>query len=189
MADETNETDARNAMWRHVMGAGADGPRDARDGYDARDGHNNEHDATETARTYTIREVARMFRMQPSTLRYYEEQGLLTGVERTETGQRVYRDRHVNRLRSICCLKHAGMSIEDLKRFFAFESDEKGHLDEIMDLLEARREAIVEQERLLAEAHAHILRKLHFYGDIRSAAAAGAPRPSWDDYRNAVFRD
>lgn len=152
-------------------------------------GTHNEHDAQDVERTYMIREVARMFRMQPSTLRYYEEQGLLTGVERTETGQRVYRDRHVNRLRSICCLKHAGMSIEDLKRFFAFESDEKGHLDEIMDLLEARREAIVEQERLLAEAHAHILRKLHFYGDIRSAAAAGVPRPSWDDYRNAVFRD
>ena len=28
--------------------------------------------------TYTIRQVATQFHMQPSTLRYYEEQGLLT---------------------------------------------------------------------------------------------------------------
>ncbi|KAB8295499.1 MerR family transcriptional regulator [Bifidobacterium avesanii] len=139
--------------------------------------------------TYTIREVARRFHMQPSTLRYYEDSGLLTNVGRTETGQRLYRDCHINRLRTICCFKHAGMSIEELKRFFSFESDEEGHIDEIMTLLEARRAAIEEQERLLAEAHAHILRKLHYYGDIRSAAAAGEPRPDWADYRHAVFED
>ena len=36
--------------------------------------------------SYTIRQVATQFHMQPSTLRYYEDQGLLTNVERTETG-------------------------------------------------------------------------------------------------------
>lgn len=40
--------------------------------------------------SYTIRQVATQFHMQPSTLRYYEDQGLLTNVERTETGQRAY---------------------------------------------------------------------------------------------------
>ena len=142
-----------------------------------------------TERSYTIREVATMFHMQPSTLRYYEEQGLLTGVGRTGTGQREYQQCHVNRLRTICCFKHAGMSIGELKRFFSFESDEERHIDEIMTLLEARRTAIEEQERLIAEAHAHILRKLHYYGDIRSAAAAGDPRPDWADYRHATFRE
>lgn len=42
--------------------------------------------------SYTIRQVATQFHMQPSTLRYYEDQGLLTNVERTETGQRIYED-------------------------------------------------------------------------------------------------
>ena len=32
--------------------------------------------------SYTIRQVATQFHMQPSTLRYYEDQGLLTNVER-----------------------------------------------------------------------------------------------------------
>ena len=30
--------------------------------------------------SYTIRQVATQFHMQPSTLRYYEDQGLLTNV-------------------------------------------------------------------------------------------------------------
>ena len=65
--------------------------------------------------SYTIRQVATRFHMQPSTLRYYEDQGLLTNVERTETGQRIYEDCHIARLRAICCFKNAGMPIDDLK--------------------------------------------------------------------------
>ena len=66
--------------------------------------------------SYTIRQVATQFHMQPSTLRYYEDQGLLTNVERTETGQRIYEDCHIDRLRAICCFKNAGMTIDDLKK-------------------------------------------------------------------------
>ena len=68
--------------------------------------------------SYTIRQVATQFHMQPSTLRYYEDQGLLTNVERTETGQRIYEDCHIDRLRAICCFKNAGMTIDDLKKFW-----------------------------------------------------------------------
>ena len=44
------------------------------------------------------------------------------------------------------------MSIEDLKRFFAFEADEPEHIDDIVALLEDRRAAIEEQRRTLDEA-------------------------------------
>ena len=65
------------------------------------------------------------------------------------------------------------MSIEDLKRFFAFEADEPEHIDDIVALLEDRRAAIEEQRRTLDEAYAHVLRKLHYYG-IRPISAAAA---------------
>lgn len=68
------------------------------------------------------------------------------------------------------------MSIEDLKRFFAFEADEPEHIDDIVALLEDRRAAIEEQRRTLDEAYAHVLRKLHYYG-IRPISAAAARPP------------
>lgn len=68
------------------------------------------------------------------------------------------------------------MSIEDLKRFFAFEADEPEHIDDIIALLEDRRAAIEEQHRTLDEAYAHVLRKLHYYG-IRPISAAAARPP------------
>ncbi|PLS31148.1 MerR family transcriptional regulator [Bifidobacterium margollesii] len=140
-------------------------------------------------RTYTIREVARMFHMQTSALRYYEDAGLITDVGRNSTGQRVYRQCHINRMRTICCFKHAGMSIDELRRFFEYESDEPGHIDEIMALLGERRDALEEQRRALNEAHAHILRKLHYYGDIQKAVRAGDPLPDWRDYRCEDFSE
>lgn len=117
-----------------------------------------------------------MFHMEPSTLRYYGDAGLLTNVGRTPAGQRIYLQCHINRMRTICCFKHADMSIEYLKRFFAFEADEPEHIDDIVALLEDRRAAIEEQRRTLDEAYAHVLRKLHYYG-IRPISAAAARPP------------
>ena len=63
---------------------------------------------------YTIRQVAEMFRMPTSTLRYYEEEGILTNVEKNKSGQRIYTEGHLNRLRTICCFKGTGMTIAQL---------------------------------------------------------------------------
>ena len=95
--------------------------------------------------TYTIREVAQRFHVQTSTLRYYEDQGLLCNVERDDAGRRVYTDAHIGRLKAIACFKHAGMSIDELKRFFAYEKDERAHIADMLELLESRHHAILEQ--------------------------------------------
>ena len=84
---------------------------------------------------YTIREISEMFQLPSSTLRYYEDMGILTNIARTDSGQRIYEDCHVNRLRTICCFKNAGMSIAQLKEFFSYESSESEHIDDILLLL------------------------------------------------------
>ena len=63
---------------------------------------------------YTIRELSEMFDLPASTIRYYEDEGILTNVGRTPSGQRIFTDGHVNRIRTICCLKNTGMTIAEL---------------------------------------------------------------------------
>ena len=108
-------------------------------------------------------------------------------VERTETGQRIYEDCHIDRLRAICCFKNAGMTIDDLKKFFVYESNEPEHIDEILDLLESRRESLDEQRRALNEAAMHVQRKLHYYGDIKRAIDAGEDWPDWRELQNRRY--
>ena len=144
--------------------------------------------------SYTIRQVATQFHMQPSTLRYYEDQGLLTNVERTETGAdgKMHRtgeftDYPVEAVYHAIGYKPAGMTIDDLKKFFVYESNEPEHIDEILDLLESRRESLDEQRRALNEAAMHVQRKLHYYGDIKRAIDAGEDWPDWREYKNRAY--
>lgn len=138
---------------------------------------------------YTIREISNMFLLPSSTLRYYEEIGILTNIERTSSGQRIYEEYHINRLRTICCFKNAGMSISQLKEFFAYESEEFDHIDDILTLLNNHKISVAEQIERLQESYDHLLRKLHYYGDIKKSLACNQPLPQWKDYKFKTFTD
>jgi DNA-binding transcriptional MerR regulator len=71
---------------------------------------------------YSIREVSAKFNLPASTLRYYEEVGILTDIPRNSSGKRIYLEKHINRLKTICCFKNTGMSISQLQEFFQYLS-------------------------------------------------------------------
>lgn len=136
---------------------------------------------------YSIREVSDMFDLPASTLRYYEEMGILTNVARSPTGQRIYYDMHIGRLRTICCFKRTGMTIAQLKRFFAYETAEPEHIDDILALLSEQKKSVLEEIRQLQEAHTHVLRKFAYYSDIKSSLEKGEPLPNWKDYKSLML--
>ena len=74
-------------------------------------------------KTYTIKEVSELFNIPNSTIRYYEEIGILTKVERNSVGKRIFLESHINRLKAISCFKNTGMSLEKIKQFFDFEDE------------------------------------------------------------------
>lgn len=134
-------------------------------------------------KTYTIKEISQMFHFPPSTLRYYEEAGLLTDIERTVSGQRIYTDKHVNRLKTICCFKNAGMTISQLKEFFYYEAREADCIDDILLLLEEQKESVSAQIMQLQKDYVHVCKKLHYYTDIKKSLEAQTPHPDWKDYK------
>ena len=66
---------------------------------------------------YTIGEMARMLHVAPSTLRYYDKEGLLPFVERSGSGIRRFKDTDLPWLSMISCLKQTGMPIKEIKTF------------------------------------------------------------------------
>ncbi len=65
---------------------------------------------------YTIGQVAEMFDLPISTLRYYDKQGLFPKLAR-ESGIRKFSDNEIEALRVIECLKKSGLEIKDIKLF------------------------------------------------------------------------
>ncbi len=71
---------------------------------------------------YSIGQVAEMFEMPISTLRYYDKQGLFPHMERA-SGIRRFSDQEIEALRVIECLKKAGMEIKDIRQFMDWCSE------------------------------------------------------------------
>ncbi len=68
---------------------------------------------------YTIGQVAEMFDLPISTLRYYDKQGLFPQLVR-ESGIRKFSDNEIEALRVIECLKKSGLEIKDIKLFMTW---------------------------------------------------------------------
>ena len=132
--------------------------------------------------SYTIAQLSEKFDVNASTLRYYEEIGILSNVERTESGHRVYSEDHVGKLEAINCFKKAGMSISEIKDFFEYEKDEAMFIDDMMTLLRNRSRTMLEEFYERYESYEHILKKFDYYGHIEKALKSGKQLPKWDEY-------
>ena len=106
---------------------------------------------------YTISDVSKDLGIPSSTLRYYEEIGILKGVLRNASGKRVYKREHIDRLNAIKCFKGAGMTMSDIVAFFKYEDTGYDAIDNMMELLKDREIKVREQFRLLMASYAHLL--------------------------------
>ena len=97
---------------------------------------------------YTVGEMAKMLGIAPSTLRYYDKEGLLPFVERTKTGIRMFKPSDFEWLSIINCLKKTGMPLKDIRDFIyiAMKGDET-----IEDRLELFMKQKAEVERQISE--------------------------------------
>lgn len=81
------------------------------------------------------------------------------------------------------------MSIAQLKEFFSYESEEAEHIDEILLLLNTHRDSVTKQMEELQQSYRHLLRKLHYYGEIKKSLVLGNPLPKWEDYKHKTFSE
>lgn len=135
-------------------------------------------------KTYSIRELSHIFSIPPSTLRYYESEGLLSNVERNASGQRVYTDEHIEQIKCIHCFKRTGMTISQLRTLFQYEKNEAYYINEIICLLESQEQRIYEHLSQIEQDFLHIQRKVNYYKAVETALKEGKPRPEWCKYEH-----
>lgn len=84
--------------------------------------------------TYTITQAAKLSGLPESTLRYYENIGIIHPIDRNPTTKRrVYNDDDINLIVAVACLNATGFSIEDMKKYF--ENSEHGDVNAQIVLL------------------------------------------------------
>ncbi|MFC0471908.1 MerR family transcriptional regulator [Halalkalibacter kiskunsagensis] len=94
-------------------------------------------------KTYSISEVAKELNLTVYTLRYYDKEGLMPFVQRTESGTRLFKESDIGALRVIECLKSTGMPIKEIRSFIDWCSDGDSTLQKRYNMF-MERKAIVE---------------------------------------------
>jgi DNA-binding transcriptional MerR regulator len=113
--------------------------------------------------TYTIQEVSRETDLPSSTLRYYEDIGLLDAVDRAENGHRRYTLADVHRIILIKRLRLTGMTIRQIRDFVALYAGGKRTAAQRRVVLEAHRVSVQAQVAELIEMLGFIDYKIGLY--------------------------
>ena len=91
----------------------------------------------------TISQVSKRCNISPDTLRYYEKEGLISGVSRTEGGVRNYTEQDCRQIEFIKCMRGAGLSVAVLKQYFELFKRGKRTLKARRDLLATERKSLL----------------------------------------------
>lgn len=114
---------------------------------------------------YTIRDVSKKTGLSAHTLRYYEKEGLISGVERSQGGFRQYTDEDLESLGLICCLKNTGMSLQEIARFVKLTREGEHTLRERVEMLREHRESVIRRMSEMQRYLDKVTWKLNFFSE------------------------
>lgn len=118
---------------------------------------------------YTVGEMARLLDIAPSTLRYYDKEGLLPFVERSSGGMRMFSDADHELLQIIECLKKTGLSLKDIRDFVHMAAAGDATIDARLALFTKRRKEVLRQISELQDTLEIIDFKYWYYETAKQA--------------------
>ena len=101
--------------------------------------------------TYSIGEISQRLDIAPSALRYYEKEGLLPFVERSDSGIRQFTDIDLEWLIIIDSLKRTGMPLKEIKDFVKMFEERDTTIARRLEIVRRHREVIQQQVAKLNE--------------------------------------
>jgi DNA-binding transcriptional MerR regulator len=104
-----------------------------------------------------IGKIAAEFGLNPKTIRYYEEIGLLPPAQRTAAGYRLYTDRDRDRLRFIAKAKAVGLTLEEIREVLVLRGDGRQPCEHVLSLLDQKLATVDKQLRALLEFKQELL--------------------------------
>ncbi len=122
---------------------------------------------------YTIKQAAELAGVTPVTLRYYDREGLLPFMQRSDSGYRLFSDDDLAMLRVIECLKKTGMPIKDIRQFCEWVQMGDGSLRQRHEMFLERKRVVEAQMAELQETLDFVNHKCWYY---ETALAAGTEK-------------
>lgn len=138
---------------------------------------------------YTIGEMAARLGIAPSALRYYDKEGLLPFVERSNSGMRMFKDSDYEWLQIIECLKKTGMHLKEIKEFVAMAMQGDETIEPRLELIKEQRESVKTQIAELQDILNILEFKCWYYETAKTAGTTKVPGTMGVDELPEQFRE
>jgi DNA-binding transcriptional MerR regulator len=129
--------------------------------------------------SYTISEAAEKTGLPPSTIRYYDKEGLLPNIKR-KNGIRVFEDMGLRLMGLLTCLKNTGMPIKRIRDYVELTSKGDDTLQERYEIIKAQRQFVLDQIEQLQYYLEELDFKDWYYN--KALAAGSESAINLDDY-------
>lgn len=117
---------------------------------------------------YTIKQVSEITNLSTHTIRYYDKEGLLPFISRTESGIRKFSDTDLEWINLITCFKNTGMHIKQIKQYIDWYIIGINTFDERKQLLLSHRDSVIKQMEELQFNLDKINKKIEYYNIEKS---------------------
>ncbi|MCW2814718.1 MAG: regulatory protein [Nocardioides sp.] len=125
--------------------------------------------------SYTIKDAARLTGLPASTLRYYEQTGVISPISRgASSGHRVYDEDDLDQLTWIACLAATGLSVSDMRQYVANGRVGPTAAAEQAELLEAQERRLALEAEHLAVRRRYVRLKVAYWRAVEAGDDARA---------------
>ena len=125
---------------------------------------------------YTVGEMAKLLGVAPSTLRYYDKEGLLPFVERSSGGIRMFQESDFEWLRIIGCMKKAGMSIKEIRQYIELALQGNDTIELRLQMFQHQKAVMQEQLKELQHTIEMVNYKCWYYETAKAAGTTDVPQ-------------
>ena len=109
-----------------------------------------------------ISEVSEKYNIPADTLRYYEKFGLIDNVSKI-SGVRNYSEEDCSRIEFIICMKHAGLSLEDIKTFINLNKEGDKTIPARLEILEHQKKILADEIKNKEKTLDYLNYKINLY--------------------------
>ena len=127
-------------------------------------------------RLYTIGEAAEELGMPATTIRFYDKNGLIPNVRRTDGGMRLFDEDDLEWMRFVERLKVSGMPIKEIRTYIELYLAGDSTIAERRRIVNERKAAIERQLEDLKLAYDFISYKCWFYDVAAESGTCDTPR-------------
>lgn len=113
--------------------------------------------------TYTIQQVSKILEISAYTLRYYEKEGIIQNIKRSEHGNRVYSLKNLQWIYLIVCLRGTGMSLEEIKMYILYTKSGNEFIPNRYEMIKKQKQAALDMIDNLHQKLAVLEDKISFY--------------------------